>query len=316
MKDKVDVLIVGSGPAAWTAAIYASRADLQPLVVAGFMKGGVRGGQLMTTTEVENYPGFVEGVSGPELMDILEKQARRFGTEVLETDVTRIDTSKRPFVVETKKGNIEAATVIVATGAYAKRLEVPGTNEYWNKGISACAVCDGALPIFRDKELLVIGGGDTACEEALFLTKFGTKVHVALRRDVFRASKIMAERVLNHAKIEVHYNTQLEQVEGEQFLTKAILKGSDGSTKELAVSGLFFAIGHTPNSDFLEGDIAKDESGYLLVDGYTSKTSVDGLFAAGDVADKRYRQAITSAGMGCMAALDAEKFLVEQKQEV
>ncbi|MCH9811269.1 thioredoxin-disulfide reductase [bacterium] len=316
MKDKADVLIVGSGPAAWTAAIYASRANLNPLVVAGFMKGGVRGGQLMTTTEVENYPGFVDGVSGPELMEILEKQARRFGTEVLETDVTRIDTSKRPFVVETKKGNVAAETVIVATGAYAKRLEVPGTEEYWNKGISACAVCDGALPLFRDKDLLVIGGGDTACEEALYLTKFGSKVHIALRRDVFRASKIMAERVMNHEKIEVHYNYQLEKVEGEQFLTKAFLKGNDGSSKELEVSGLFFAIGHTPNSDFLEGEIARDESGYLLVEGYTSKTSIEGLFAAGDVADKRYRQAITSAGMGCMAALDAEKFLAEQTQEV
>lgn len=316
MRNEVDVLIVGSGPAAWTAAIYASRANLNPLVVAGFMKGGVRGGQLMTTTEVENYPGFVDGITGPALMDVLEKQARRFGTEVLEADVLRIDTSKQPFVVETKKGNIIARSVIVATGAYAKRLDVPGSDEYWNKGISACAVCDGALPIFRDKELLVIGGGDTACEEALFLTKFGAKVHVALRRDEFRASKIMAERVMNHDKIEVHYNYQLEKVEGEQFLTKAILKGNDGSNKELAVSGLFFAIGHTPNSDFLEGDLKKDDNGYILVEGFSSKTSIDGIYAAGDVCDKRYRQAITSAGMGCMAALDAEKFLAESVQEV
>ena len=316
MRENVDVLIVGSGPAAWTAAIYASRADLKPLVVAGFLKGGVRGGQLMTTTEVENYPGFVDGVSGPELMDILEKQARRFGTDVLEADVLRIDTSKQPFIVETKKGNITAQSVIIATGAYAKKLVVPGSEEYWNKGISACAVCDGALPLFRDKELLVIGGGDTACEEALFLTKFGSKVHVALRRDEFRASKIMAERVMSNDKIEVHFNYQLESVSGDNLLNKAVLKGNDGSSKELTVAGLFFAIGHTPNSDFLEGDLKRDESGYILVDGFSSKTSVEGIYAAGDVCDKKYRQAITSAGTGCMAALDAEKFLAEKEQEV
>lgn len=311
LRENTDVLIVGSGPAAWTAAIYAARASLNPLVVAGFLKGGVRGGQLMTTTEVENYPGFADGITGPDLMKILEQQARRFGTDVLEADVLRIDTSKRPFVVETKKGNIIAKTVIVATGAYAKKLVVPKSEEYWNKGISACAVCDGALPIFRDKELLVIGGGDTACEEALFLTKFGSKVHIALRRDEFRASKIMAERVMNNDKIEVHFNHQIESVDGDNFLTKATLKGTDGTTKELSISGLFFAIGHTPNSDFLDGDIKRDENGYILVEGFSSKTSVQGMFAAGDVCDKKYRQAITSAGMGCMAALDAEKFLAE-----
>ena len=178
MKESVDILIIGSGPAAWTAAIYAARADLNPLVVAGFLKGGVRGGQLMTTTEVENFPGFADGIDGQELMAILEKQARRFGTRVLETDVQRIDVSKYPFIAETKKGNIEAKSVIVATGAYAKKLTVPGSEEYWNKGISACAVCDGALPLFRNKELLVIGGGDTACEEAIFLTKFGSEINL------------------------------------------------------------------------------------------------------------------------------------------
>jgi thioredoxin reductase (NADPH) len=316
LRENVDVLIVGSGPAAWTAAIYAARANLNPLVVAGFLKGGIRGGQLMTTTEVENYPGFVDGVSGPALMDILEKQARRFGTEILEADVLRIDTSKSPFIVETKKGNITAKSVIIATGAYAKKLVVPGSEEYWNKGISACAVCDGALPIFRDKELLVIGGGDTACEESLFLTKFGSKVHVALRRDEFRASKIMAERVMNNDKIEVHFNHQIESVEGDNFLTKATLKGNDGSKKELAVSGLFFAIGHTPNSDFLDGDIKRDSNGYVAVEGFSSNTSVEGIYAAGDVCDKVYRQAITSAGTGCMAAMDAEKFLAETAQTI
>jgi len=316
LKENVDVLIVGSGPAAWTAAIYAARADLNPLVVAGFMKGGVRGGQLMTTTEVENYPGFADGIDGPALMEILEKQARRFGTEVLETDVQRIDVSKAPFVVETKKGNITAESVIVATGAYAKRLEVEGGDEFWNKGVSACAVCDGALPLFRDKELLVIGGGDSACEEALYLTKFGSKVHIALRRDEFRASKIMAERVMENDKIEIHYNHQLKKITGDNLVGGATLVSNDGTEKELSVAGVFFAIGHTPNSDFLEGELARDESGYIMVNGFTSKTSVPGIFAAGDVCDKRYRQAITSAGMGCMAALDAEKYLVGRKDKV
>lgn len=313
VRENVDVLIIGSGPAAWTAAIYAARADLNPLVVAGFLKGGVRGGQLMTTTEVENFPGFADGIDGPALMAVLEKQARRFGTEVLETDVQRIDVSKQPFVVETKKGNIIAKSVVVATGAYAKKLVVPGSEEYWNKGISACAVCDGALPLFRDKELLVVGGGDSACEEAMFLAKFGSKVHVALRRDEFRASKIMVERLLENDKIEVHYNHQLKEVAGDNLVNKAILESNDGKVKALSVSGVFFAIGHTPNSDFLEGDLNRDENGYISVDGFSSVTSIPGLFAAGDVCDKKYRQAITSAGMGCMAALDAEKFLASQE---
>ncbi len=309
MEENVEVLIVGSGPAAWTAAIYAARADLKPLVVAGFLKGGVRGGQLMTTTEVENFPGFAEGIDGPDLMAIFEKQARRFGTRVIETDVQRIDVSKYPFIAETKKGKITAKTVIIATGAYAKKLVVKGGEEYWNKGISACAVCDGALPLFRNKELLVIGGGDTACEEAIFLTKFGSKVHVALRRDEFRASKIMVDRLLENEKIEVHYNSQLVEVMGDGLVNKAILESNSGTFKELDVSGIFFAIGHTPNSDFLEGNLQRDENGYIEVNSFSSATSIAGLFAAGDVCDKKYRQAITSAAMGCMAALDAEKFL-------
>ena len=194
----------------------------------------------MTTTDVENYPGFPDGIQGPDLMETLEKQARRFGTEVLETDVQNIDLKASPFTVETKKGNIKAKSVIVATGAYAKKLEVPGSEEFWNKGVSACAVCDGALPLFKDKELLVIGGGDSACEEALFLTKYGSKVHVALRRDAFRASKIMAERVMNNKKIEVHYNHQLKDIGGENLVTKSTLTGNDGADKELIVSGVFF----------------------------------------------------------------------------
>lgn len=316
LKEYVDVLIVGSGPAAWTAALYASRANLNPLVVAGFLKGGVRGGQLMTTTEVENYPGFVDGIQGPAMMEIFEKQARRFGTEVLETDVQHIDTSSSPFVVETKKGNIRAKTVIVATGAYAKKLQVPGSEDFWNKGVSACAVCDGALPLFKDKELLVVGGGDSACEEALYLTKYGSKVHVALRRDQFRASKIMADRVLENDKIEVHYNHQLKEIKGDNLVNKVILVANEGGEKELPVSGVFFAIGHTPNSEFLGQDIKRDEKGYILVEGFTSITSVPGIFAAGDVCDKRYRQAVTSAGMGCMAALDAEKYLATSDEKV
>lgn len=316
MKEIVDVLIVGSGPAAWTAAIYAARANLKPLVVAGFLKGGVRGGQLMTTTEVENYPGFADGIDGPALMEILEKQARRFGTKVLEVDVLNVDTSKTPFLVETKKKVIEAKTVIIATGAYAKRLTVPGSDEFWNKGISACAVCDGALALFRDKELLVVGGGDSACEEATYLTKFGSKVHIVLRRDQFRASKIMAERVVLNPKIEIHYNHQLKSITGDQFVKKATLISNDGVEKDLDVSGVFFAIGHSPNSDFISGNLERDEAGYIKVDGFSSQTSIPGLFAAGDVCDKKYRQAITSAGMGCMAALDAEKFLAESESKV
>jgi thioredoxin reductase (NADPH) len=314
--ENVDLLIVGSGPAAWTAAIYAARANLKPLVVAGFLKGGVRGGQLMTTTEVENFPGFPDGVTGPDLMGLLEKQAKTFGTKVLETDVQNISLKSFPFIVQTKKGNISAKSLIVATGAYAKKLIVPGSEEYWNKGVSACAVCDGALPIFKDKELLVIGGGDSACEEALFLTKFGSKVHIALRRDEFAASKIMAERVRKNSKIEIHFKYQLKEVHGEKFLNSATLYSSDGKEKKLPISGLFFAIGHSPNSDFLDDSIKKDENGYILVDGFSSKTSVKGIFAAGDVCDKKYRQAITSAGMGCMAALDAEKFIAELEHKV
>jgi len=313
VKESVDILIIGSGPAAWTAAIYAARADLNPLVVAGFLKGGVRGGQLMTTTEVENFPGFADGVDGQALMAILEKQARRFGTRVLETDVQRMDVSKYPFIAETKKGNIEAKSVIVATGAYAKKLTVPGSEEYWNKGISACAVCDGALPLFRNKELLVIGGGDTACEEAIFLTKFGSKVHVALRRDQFRASKIMVDRLFSNEKITIHYNHELVEVKGGDFVHQALLQSKAGEVKSLDVSGIFFAIGHSPNSEFLVGNLKRDEHGYIAVNGFSSQTSIAGLFAAGDVCDKRYRQAITSAGMGCMAALDAEKFLAAKE---
>ena len=264
----------------------------------------------------ENYPGFVDGIQGPELMDILEKQARRFGTDVLEADVLKVSGDGSPFTVETKKGNIQASSVVVATGAYAKRLKVPGSEEFWNKGISACAVCDGALPIFRDKELLVVGGGDSACEEALFLTKYGSKVYVALRRDAFRASKIMVDRVLANDKIEVLYNHQLKEVHGDQLVGKVTLESTDGNTKEINVSGVFFAIGHTPNSDFLDEKVKKDDNGYILVEGFTSATSVPGIYAAGDVCDKRYRQAITSAGMGCMAALDAEKFLTTIHESV
>lgn len=315
MKEYVDVLIIGSGPAAWTAAIYASRANLNPLVVAGFLKGGVRGGQLMTTTEVENYPGFVDGINGPDLMEIFEKQAKRFGTETFETDVNKVEQSEGELLVTTKKGTIRAGAVIVATGAYARRLEVPGSNEYWNKGVSACAVCDGALPIFKDKELLVIGGGDSACEEALYLTKFGTKVHLALRRDEFRASKIMADRVKEHGKIEIHYNCQIKEIMGENLVTGATLQDKEGREKKLTLAGVFFAIGHTPNSDFLGDFVKKDEEGYIQVEGFTSKTTAAGIFAAGDVCDKRYRQAVTSAGMGCMAALDAEKYLASKSKK-
>jgi len=308
------MVIIGSGPAAWTAAIYAARADLSPVVFTGKFKGGIRGGQLMLTTEVENYPGFPNGVMGPELMKILEEQARRFGTEIYEEDVLEVDFSTRPFNVKGSSTSLHADSIVVATGAYAKRLEMKGDKEFWGKGISACAVCDGALPLFRDKELGVVGGGDTACEEALFLTKFAKKVYIILRRDEFRASKIMSERVNQHAKIEIIYNHNVIEAFGEQIIQGVVLQNSNTQeTKKLALGGLFYGIGHAPNIDFLKGQVESDEDGYLLVKSGTSQTSVEGVFAAGDVADKTYRQAITAAGTGCMAALDAERWIAKQE---
>ena len=309
------LVIIGSGPAALTAAIYAARADLNPLVIEGFTSGGVPGGQLMTTTDVENYPGFPKGISGPDLVDEMKKQAERFGTRFIGEDVISVKLKQKPFIVKTATKEVQASAVIVATGATAKRLDIPGTRdgELWQKGVSACAVCDGAMPIFRNKEMYVIGGGDTAAEEALFLTKFASHVYVVHRRDQLRASKIMADRVLKHPKITVLWNSAVAAVLGDAVVTQVVIKNLQTNAEETRPgAGVFFAIGHQPNTGFLEQQLATDPAGYLVVEAGTSKTAIEGVFAAGDVQDHVYRQAVTAAGSGCMAALDAERWLAAQ----
>lgn len=304
---KKKLIIVGSGPAGYTAAIYAARADLAPLLYEGFPSGG----QLMTTTDVENYPGFPNGIMGPELIDAFRKQALRFGAEILTENVEAIDLSQHPFLV----GPYEAEAVILATGAYARRLDVPGAGdkEFWQKGVTACAVCDGASPIFRGKPLFVIGGGDTAVEDALFLTKFASKVYVVHRRAALRASKIMVDRLVRHAKVEILYNHILVRVEGDQVVCSVTIKNlASGEEEKKEAGGVFFAVGHEPNTGFLKGQLALHENGYIKVAPGTTKTSVAGVFAAGDVQDYHYRQAVTAAGTGCMAALEAERWLVAQ----
>jgi len=311
-KDAVKkVVIIGSGPAGYTAAIYAARANLEPVIYEGFFSGPA-GGQLMTTTDVENFPGFPVGVTGPELMEHFKKQAIRFGSICLMEDVVSIDLSARPFSIKGNQSKFLAHSVIIATGAMAKRLDIPGTrdNEFWNKGVSACAVCDGAIPIFRNKDLYVVGGGDAACEEAMFLTKYASKVYLVHRRDELRASKIMAERAMKHPKIEVLWNSVVEVVEGENIVNSVTVKNV--KTNELskrAAGGLFFAVGHVPNTAFLANQVDLLETGYIKVKPGTTQTNIEGVFAAGDVQDYVYRQAITAAGSGCMAALEAERYL-------
>lgn len=307
------VVIIGSGPAGYCAAIYAARANLQPLLFEGFMSGP-SGGQLMTTTEVENYPGFPKGIMGPELMIQFREQAMRFGTRVLTEDVVSVDLSKRPFVVRGASTEVLAESMIISTGATAKRLYIEGAGdgEFWQKGVTACAVCDGAAPIFRDKPLYVIGGGDSAVEEAIFLTKYGSRVFLVHRRDQLRASKIMAERALKHPKIEILWNSAIIKISGDQIVRKIRLKNLEKNTEEERdAGGVFFAIGHQPNTNFLQGQLILNETGYILVNNGTH-TSVEGVFAAGDVQDWVYRQAVTAAGTGCMAALDVERWLTEQ----
>jgi thioredoxin reductase (NADPH) len=306
-----NVVIIGSGPAGHTAAIYAARANLNPLMFEGFMAGGVAaGGQLTTTTEIENFPGFVS-IGGPALMHHMREQAVHCGTRIRTETVAKVDLSSRPFKVFSEEGDvILAKTLILATGATAKRMRVPHEEEFWQKGISACAVCDGALPLFRNQPLVVIGGGDTAIEEATYLTKFASKVYLVHRRDEFRASKAMQQRAFTNPKLEVVWDTVLEDVYGERYLEGVKLwNAKKDRVWEMEAKGLFYAIGHTPNTTFLEGQVGVDESGYILTVPGSTLTSVPGVFAAGDVQDKRYRQAITSAGTGCMAALDAEHFL-------
>jgi thioredoxin reductase (NADPH) len=339
------VVIIGSGPAAWAAAIYAARAQLQPLVFEGAntpqnqMQGTLPLGQLNLTTEVENYPGFPagnlqqfldtalptsqreympphtgHGVSGPELMELIRQQAKNFGTRVITDDIVKVNLKRRPFTLMSLSGEtVRTHTVIVATGARANYLGLPSEDKYKNRGVSACAVCDGALPRFRNKPLVVVGGGDSAVEEATYLTKFASVVHMAMRRDQFRASKIMEERAKANSKINIHYFRVVDEVLGSDAdgVTGVRLKGTqDNTVEDIEASGLFLAIGHTPNTDFLEGQLKLTDKGYVRwTKPQRTYTSVKGVFAAGDVGDDYYRQAITAAGSGCMAALDAERYL-------
>ncbi len=307
-----NLVIIGSGPAGYTAAIYASRANLQPVLVTGFSSGGIPGGQLMTTTFVENYPGFPDGVMGPELMDLMKAQAVRWGTKLIESDVSSIDVNKRPFVIKTLEGEIKANSIIIATGASANRLGIKNEQFFWSKGISACAICDGATPQFRDAELGVVGGGDSACEEAVYLTKYGSKVHLIVRSNKLKASAAMADRVLANSKITIHWNTSVTEAIGNDWLEKIRVDSHNSKNKEIEVRGLFYAIGHTPNTSFLDNQISIDEKGYIKCNPGRPETSLEGIFAAGDVADSEWRQGVTAAGSGCMAALAAERWLTEK----
>lgn len=308
-----NVIIIGSGPAAHTAAIYNGRAKLNPLVFEGLMAGGVAaGGQLTTTTDVENYPGFPDGISGPDLMIKMREQSLNCGATIKTVTVDKVDLKSKPFKVFAGSETVETRSIIVSTGATAKRLGLPGENRLWQKGISACAVCDGALPIFRDKVLVVIGGGDTAAEEALYLTKYGSKVIMLVRRDIFRAAKIMQDRVFADKKIEVKWNANATETLGENALTGVKIKINSTQKEEtIEAGGLFYAIGHEPNTGFLDGQIDLDETGYIKTTPGTTKTNIEGVFACGDVQDKVFRQAVTAAGTGCMAALEAERYLSE-----
>lgn len=309
-----NLVIVGSGPAGYTAAIYAGRANLRPVVFEGYQMGGIPGGQLMTTTEVENFPGFPEGITGPQLMDRMKAQAQRWGAQLITEDVTEVDLTQRPFVVRSQDGEIRTHSIVIATGATAKRLNLPGEQEYWNQGISACAICDGATPIFKNAELAVIGGGDTAAEEAIYLTKYGSHVHLLVRSDKMRASKAMQERVLNHPKITIHWHTEAIAAYGEGGFLRGLNVKNNATQEEgkLEVQGLFYAIGHTPNTQIFQGQIDLDEVGYVNVKPGSVETSVEGVYAAGDVQDSEFRQAISAAGTGCMAAMLAERWLSAQ----
>jgi thioredoxin reductase (NADPH) len=319
------VVIIGSGPAGWTAAIYAARAKLDPVVYADEPRQDgafnvLPGGQLMFTTDVENYPGFPDGILGPEMMQKFEEQAVRCGARIVKRMVPRVDFSQRPFRLwDSEDEEIRAHAVIISTGAVANWLGLPNEQRLAQAGggVSACAVCDGALPIFRDKELGVVGGGDSAMEEALYLTKFASKVHIIHRRDTLRASKVMQDRALANTKIVPVWNAEVIDVLGDDRITGVRLKDSrNGKERDMNLGGLFLAIGHTPNTKFLDGQIKLDSKGYIVLkDPYRSTTSVEGVFAAGDVADSVYRQAVTAAGMGCKAALDAERWLAEKGVE-
>lgn len=311
-----NVVIIGSGPAGYTAALYTARANLNPLCLEGEVsKDILPGGQLMTTTEVENYPGYPEGVTGPQMMEDFKKQAARFGARFEYKTATRVDFSQRPFKVWSKEECIEAKSVIVATGATAKYLGLPSEEQYMNRGVSACATCDGALPRFRNQPIVVVGGGDTAMEEALFLTGFASEVHLVHRRDEFRASKIMGDRVKAHKKITIHWNTVVEEILGndKDGVTGVRLKDArGGGSREIPCTGFFAAIGHQPNTGLFKGVLDMDENEYLVTKPDSTYTNIEGVFAAGDVQDHVYRQAVTAAGSGCMAAIDCTRWLEAQ----
>ncbi len=301
------LVIIGSGPSGLTAAIYAARAGLQPLMI----EGSVAGGQLMLTTEVENYPGFPDGIMGPEMMQLFRQQAERFQTRFITADVTRVDFSERPFGIWIGDDEYRTDTVIISTGASARWLEVPGEEKLRGHGVSACATCDGFF--FREKEIVVVGGGDSAMEEALFLTKFASKVTLVHRRDEFRASKIMAQRAIDHPNIEVRWNSVIDGILGEDTVTGVTLRNVEtGESEDFATDGVFMAIGHDPNTALFKGVLELNEKGYLETFENTA-TSVPGVFGAGDVVDFTYRQAVTAAGMGCEAAIDAERWLANQE---
>ena len=307
------VIIVGSGPAGHTAAIYAGKALLEPLMFEGFMAGGIAaGGQLTTTTVIENFPGFPTWIDGSELMMQMRQQSLNSGAQIQTLTVDSVDLSSKPFKVNVGNDTYTADSLIIATGATAKRMGIKGETDFWQKGISACAICDGGLPIFRNKKIVVIWGGDAAMEEAIHLTHFASEVVVLVRKDTLRASKAMQERALNNPKITFMRNTEAEEALGDKFLTGiSIINNKTGEKSLIECAGLFYAIGHQPNTSFLNGQLELDEAGYIKTKPGTAQTSIAGVFAAGDVQDKKYRQAITSAGSGCMAALEAEKYLQE-----
>jgi len=306
-KAKYDIIIIGAGPAGYTAGIYSSRARHNTLLISGILPGG----QLMNTTDVENYPGFDQGIMGPDLMLTMRKQTERMGTKIIDDEVISVDFKNNPLKVSTASNTFETNSVIVCTGANPRKIGLGGEQTFAGKGVSYCATCDGAF--FKNQELIVVGGGDSAMEEATFLTKFASTVHIVHRRDAFRASKIMQERALSNEKIKVHFNCTVEDIQGDQKFQRVVLKNVKNNEKIiLEAGGLFVAIGHEPNSKIFENQVELDENGYVVLKNNT-ETSIRGVFCAGDIHDHKYRQAVTAAGFGCMAAIDADKYMAEQK---